>query len=1318
MTIDRLRDTLDALGPPVTPLELAEMLWLAERLPSGAGAGAGEGSGGSGDRDAVNAEDAEDALIRAGLSGPGRVPRARGGQEAGPSASGGAKGDPSPTEDSPRAVLHVPRGASRPGSDADEVLVPAPQALHHELAIQRALRPLKRRVPDRRRRVLDEEATAARAARHPGLRPWVPVLTPVSDRFLSLALVADTGPAMAVWRPLVRELREALQRTGAFRDVRLWHLADLGSRVGVRSSPGGPAMPPGALVDPTGRQVTLVLSDCSGPHWWGGRAAPALYPWARRGPTAILQPLPERLWRRTAAPAVPGRAIASRAGAPNTALRFTPHDGRAAAVAADTLPVPVLELAPEWLADWAGLITASGDRRRDTAVTYVSAAPAPHLQPLTTEGDLPITERILRFQSVASPTAVDLAAHVALAVPALPVMRLIQQRVTPGSRPSDLAEVLLSGLLEPVGTDSGLYDFVPGARHALLGMLPRAESLEVAELLTRLGEEIEEKAGSASRAFRAVVRVTEGAGSRALGPAGQPFALVSEEALGLLRGRVAEQAGESAATADATAEGGASPVRALDLPVVVPRQEVFVGRTRELDHLNHVCEAARLGPAPRAVVLHGVEGVGKTALATEWATRMAVDHGPVWWMQADSPASIVRGLAELTRVLRPAVPEFFAGEGRWEWALQWLSAHEDWVLVLDDVRNPADVRVLLSRFSAGGHVLITSRTATGWEGIATPTELGVLELDEAVELFTRYWGRDAEGAAALCEDLGRLPLAVERAGKCVGSNWGVEDEGQGVVVESRWHEAAYLSRRVRQFLRSSGDTVTRQLLSSLAWLAPDPVPREVLTGGVDPSETARALEFLSGRGLVRLGADTVLLPASTASLVRLTVQGDPDRGEAARQRAVACIADALPEDPDDPATWPSWWRLVPHVEELAEHSSDRDDIHVVTTMLAAYVRFLVGQGQLRRAVDALERAFAARTRHPGSNEPQTLATAAMLAAALLEAGDLRRSIALYADTVGLLSMARGPDDPHVLELRADLAGAYLATGATSRAVKEMEAVRHRAARALGEEHPCTLTLRIKLAGAYLTAERWEEAIETYTDTLAACRRVWGDTARGTLALRGGLALAYEAVGREQEALAEWELVVTGFRTSLGAGHPVTVRAQSDLAARYWAAGMSVRAIELYEAALAGSSSALGDTHPETMTLREGLARVSLAEGNTDWAVPILERSLGHRYVVSGSDHPDTLAVVGSLAAAYSLQGASGEASALYERLGRAHAGAGRYLRAMEMFGEAARCLEEQGRVPDAVALLQDALTTLSPTPGMHSSELHPLRRQLERLRRP
>ncbi|MBC6458159.1 SAV_2336 N-terminal domain-related protein [Actinomadura sp. HBU206391] len=496
---------------------MAEILWLAVHTSASEGQHGASASGRPG-----AAEDLQDAAEQ-----PVSAPDAPV-QRAAPPGSA-----TTPVRTTRHRELHVPSTAEGEGTGGTGVLVPTAPMLDHPLGVQRALRPLKRRVPSRWVQLLDEDATAARIAdQQRGARPWVPVMTAAPERWLSLVFVVDASPSMRLWRPLAQELHETLTRLGAFRDLRICYLTGTGPDIGVRPSPGAPPTDPATLIDPSGRQVILLLSDCSGGHWWDGRADRALRLWAHAGPTAVLQPLAERLWRRTAASPVPGTVFAARPCAPNTALHFAPYDGdfgkRTGAV-----PVPILECAPDWLADWAGLVAGSGGPR-PAAMIFVRDRHRRGTEPIRQEHRLPIDERVQRFQTAASPEAARLAAHVAVSFPALPVMRLIQHQILPSSQPGHLAEVLLSGLLRTRDTDRGLYDFVPGAREALLTTLPRSESWHTADVLTRISAEIERRADTLTETFRACLPTEHGTGDQALGPEDRPFALVSSEAIRLL----------------------------------------------------------------------------------------------------------------------------------------------------------------------------------------------------------------------------------------------------------------------------------------------------------------------------------------------------------------------------------------------------------------------------------------------------------------------------------------------------------------------------------------------------------------------------------------------------------------------------------------------------------------------------------------------------------------------------------------------------------------------------------------------------------------
>ncbi|WP_336113520.1 SAV_2336 N-terminal domain-related protein [Streptomyces sp. PTD9-10] len=441
MRLDELIGKLRQGGLDLTAEDVADAVWLARRL------------GAAPPRDAPGP--------------PGTTPARRSDPDSEPSpadSAGTPVTGPAPARtDAPAAPVplltpgHTPR--PRPDSAAPAafpVRAPAAGALPGLLGLEKALRALGRyRVASVRSEddPLDEEATADHAAASGIL---LPVTRPGRRRRCDVQLLMDTGPAMAVWGQLVEELRQACQQSGAFSSVRVHHLyADASGAplVGTTAGPGRHTRlrPADELHDPTGRRLTFVISDCVGPLWQNGSAQRLLHQWPRTAPLAVVQPLPPRLWGRTALPAEPG--VLLRPAEVGGRLGFLPDDEPWEEPAPGARPVPVLQPTPEAFEAFARLLGGAGPTSERAWAAFTDPGTTPAATPATaaprSDDDL-----LRAFRAGASPGALRLAVYLAAAPLTLPVMQLVQRAMLPDTGPMELAEVLLGGLLRQLpGTE-------------------------------------------------------------------------------------------------------------------------------------------------------------------------------------------------------------------------------------------------------------------------------------------------------------------------------------------------------------------------------------------------------------------------------------------------------------------------------------------------------------------------------------------------------------------------------------------------------------------------------------------------------------------------------------------------------------------------------------------------------------------------------------------------------------------------------------------------------------------------------------------------
>ena len=337
-----------------------------------------------------------------------------------------------------------------------------------------------------------------------------------------------------------------------------------------------------------------------------------------------------------------------------------------------------------------------------------------------------------------------------------------------------------------------------------------------------------------------------------------------------------------------------------------PRNQDFVGREEELGKLLALLAADE--PVVLTQAITGLGGIGKTQTALAYAHRHLDDCRLVWWLKAEQPVTLAADYAGMAEPL--GLPETADQPKQVEAVRRALEGMEGWLLVFDNVEDPAAVQRDYFPRRGAGRVLLTSRR-TDWRGIAKALPLDVLPEADAVALLSggaeARAGEQAE-AAALAKELGYLPLALAQAHAYV-TGTGRSFADYRALLAARREDL--LRRGVPNdyklpVLLTWGPSLeaaekacpaARPLLELLAFFSADPLPRTILAA--DPEALPEPLR------------DPLILDDAVAALARFslvtTTQGRWSSTVSCRRSSATASPPILPlPGPSAPSVSRRW----------------------------------------------------------------------------------------------------------------------------------------------------------------------------------------------------------------------------------------------------------------------------------------------------------------------------------------------------------------------------------------------------------------------------
>jgi tetratricopeptide (TPR) repeat protein len=638
----------------------------------------------------------------------------------------------------------------------------------------------------------------------------------------------------------------------------------------------------------------------------------------------------------------------------------------------------------------------------------------------------------------------------------------------------------------------------------------------------------------------------------------------------------------------------------------------FVGREDELTLIHQQLQTEQ-GVIVCAV--EGLGGIGKTALALEYAKRYQQEYAAQYWLSLR-----LSGLAEeIVKLAGPylSLPEILKKESLekqvdWYWQ-NWLPQQGKLLLILDDVPNIDRIPDQMLPKDSRIKILVTTRErclSTEFESIA----LDVLPLDKCVELLTKIVGTaKVEQEKALVEQicheiLGNLTLAVELVGEYLAKNRHLKfshlrdklNLAHTALTKERNHRD-YGHLGVAAAIKISWNdlsSVCQKVAMLLSLFAPVAIAWTLLEDTAKSTEITES-ELEEARG--QLDNSHLMQPVDedysfyrihplVREFFQRQLQAIPQinsRYRCAFVETLLTIAGNIPQTPTREiiaAVTPA----IPHLQLVSQTMLDdipNPEDNLIQVFLGVAL-FYKGQGEYDLAAVSFTKCCEEIQSRLGENHPIVADIFNNLAVLYEFQGRYAEGELLCKHSLSLIEQLLGENNLYFANILNNLAELYLSQGRYAEAEPLCKRCLSLIEQLLGENNLYFATSLNNLAGLYCSQGRYAEAEPLYKRSLSLIEQLLGENNLDFANSLNNLALLYKYQGKYAEAESLYKRSLSLIEQLLEENHPDVATSLNNLAELYKYQGRYAEAEPLYVRAIAIYQERLGENHPHTQIVRQ------------------------------------------------------------------------------------------------------------------------------------